>query len=95
MAFSIAIEDSHAAIQYIEGKIIGATDQGIHSWPFGLRGAFPSQASAVGGPSSRSRTAFTIDLANANLDGAIFKGAKGLQALRGFDKARNRDKAIF
>jgi uncharacterized protein YjbI with pentapeptide repeats len=35
------------------------------------------------------------DVTDANLYGAVFKNAKGLQTLRGLDKARNRDKAIF
>jgi uncharacterized protein YjbI with pentapeptide repeats len=35
------------------------------------------------------------NLADADLDGAVLTGAMGIESVRGLDKARNRDKALF
>jgi uncharacterized protein YjbI with pentapeptide repeats len=35
------------------------------------------------------------DFTAADLDGTVFKDAKGIDAAKGMDKANNRDRAIF
>ncbi|TMG84373.1 MAG: pentapeptide repeat-containing protein, partial [Betaproteobacteria bacterium] len=34
------------------------------------------------------------DFTEADLEGVVFKGVKGIEAARGMDKALNRDKAV-